>query len=55
MGALIVTIPTIVSRTPHRLMFVAEGLRPRVRATRIMAAVMTKRPEQRRTVGWYGG
>lgn len=49
-GRLIVTIPTIVSRTPHRLMFRADGFEPRVRTTRMMAAVMTKRPEQSRAV-----
>ena len=41
-------IPTMVSRTPHLLMFVADGLESRVNATRMMAAAMTKRPEQRR-------
>ena len=53
-----VTIPTSVSRTPQRFMLFAEGLRPRVRATRIMAAAMTKRPEQRRremiSLRWRG-
>lgn len=41
-------MPTIVSRTPQRLMFVPEGEAPRVRTTRIMAAEMTKKPEQMR-------
>lgn len=45
---LMVKIPTMVSRTPHRLMLSVEGWAPRVRTTRMMAAVITKSPEERR-------
>jgi hypothetical protein len=46
---LTVRIPTMVSRTPHELMVSAEGLSARVRTTRVMAAAMTKAPEERRS------
>lgn len=47
-GMLTVMIPTIVSRTPQLLMVIAEGLAESVRTTRMMAAAMTKAPEDRR-------
>lgn len=46
---LTVRIPTIVSRTPQELMVSAEGLSARVRTTRVMAAAMTKAPDERRS------
>lgn len=39
----------MVSRTPHELIVSAEGLAERVRTTRVMAAAMTKAPEERRS------
>ena len=42
-------MPTMVSRTPHRLIFVPLGDAPNVKTTRIIAAAMTKNPEQMRT------
>jgi hypothetical protein len=47
-GMLTVKIPTMVSRTPQRLMLRAEGLPETVRITRMRAAAMTKIPEERR-------
>jgi hypothetical protein len=47
-GMLTVKIPTIVSRTPQRLMLRAEGLPETVRMTRMSAAAMTKIPEESR-------
>lgn len=49
MGMLTVMMPTMVSRTPQRLMLRAEGEPARVRMTRMSAAAMTKIPEERRT------
>lgn len=47
MGMLIANIPIIVSRTPQRLMLEAEGLASTEYFTRMMAAAMTKRPDER--------
>lgn len=47
-GMLTVRIPTMVSRTPHELIEMAEGLADVVRTTRMIAAAMTKAPEERR-------
>lgn len=49
MGALTATMPTSVSRTPQRLMVSLDGACTSENAVRIMAAVMTKRPEERRS------
>jgi len=49
MGMFTVIMPTMVSRTPQRLMLSAEGFAERVKTTRMIAAAITNNPDDRRT------
>lgn len=46
-GALTANIPTAVSRKPHRLIVITEGVPEMVKAARMIAVEIRKSPEQR--------